>query len=171
MLLPMLWGSSVDTQGLSCQLPLSGCHNTGTLSCLLAALWWASLQSQAPSPAHAAQLASPVLAGSINATGRQLDAALTQALQRLDSGGYSKGFQICWGSFPSLPDKQGRNTWQTPQELCQPPPEGSPAGTILQIKLQVSIQCDRDLFQPARPRAHCKRLHVRLNGSGMTLIA
>ena len=121
----------------------------------------ASLHSQASAPAHAAQIASPVLAGSTNATGRQLNAALTQALQRLDSGGYSRGFQICWGSFPSLPDKQGRNTWQTPQESCQPPPEGSPAGNILQIKLQVSIQGYRDLVQPACPLAHRKRLHIR----------
>ena len=128
------------------------------------------LQGRAP-PAHAAQIASPVLAGSSNATGRQLDAALTQALQRLNSGGYSKGFQICWGLFPSLPDRQGRNTWQTPQELCQPPPEGSPAGNILQIKLQVSTQGCRDLFQPARPRAHCNRLHIRSSDYSMTLNA
>eukprot|EP00891_Asterochloris_glomerata_P008125 jgi/Astpho2/8125/Aster-x1482 len=98
--------------------------------------------------------------GSITATGHQLNAALTQALQRLASGGYSKGFQICWGSFPSLPDKQGRNTWQTPQELCQPPPEGSPAGNILQIKLQrpadiagsVALRSEEDGFS-GRPAA------------------
>lgn len=145
MLLTMLWATSLDTAGQRCRLPPSSRYARHPLP-LFAALQWASLQSQAPPPAHGIQVAFSVLAGSITATGHQLNAALTQALQRLVSGGYSKGFQICWGSFPSLPDKQGRNTWQTPKELCQPPPEGSPAGNILQIKLQVSTHCDRHLL-------------------------